>query len=316
MPATARLLPFSPATITLAADLIARGQPVAVPTETVYGLAGDATDGAAVAAIYAAKGRPAFNPLIVHVADLPAACALADLDATALRLAEAFWPGPLTIVARLRPDAQVARLATAGLATIALRVPAHPVMQAVLRAVGLPLAAPSANASGSISPTRAVHVVRSLGDRIPLVVDGGACPLGLESTIVATGASGVRLLRPGPIGVTALARIAGLPVPDPVWEGGGTGIEAPGQLLQHYAPSKPVRLRAVEPLAGEWLIGFGPVAGHDTLSSGGDLREAAARLFDTLHAADASDLPRIAVAPVPERDLGIAINDRLARAAA
>ena len=312
----ARLLPFSPATIALAADLIARGEPVAVPTETVYGLAGDATRGPAVAAIYAAKGRPSFNPLIVHVPDLAGACALAELDGAALRLADAFWPGPLTIVARLRADAPIATLATAGLPTVALRVPAHPVMQALLRAVGRPLAAPSANTSGAISPTRAAHVMHSLGQRIALVVDGGPCSFGLESTIVACDAAGLRLLRPGPIGAAELARVSGLPAPGAAGADGATPIEAPGQLLHHYAPAKPVRLRAMGASPDEWLIGFGPVRGHETLSATGDLAEAAARLFDALHAADAAGLPRIAVAPVPERGLGLAINDRLTRAAA
>ena len=291
---------------------IAAGRPVAIPTETVYGLAADATDGAAVAAIYAAKGRPSFNPLIVHVADLAGAEAIADLGAAAHALARAFWPGPLTLVAPLKPGAPIATLATAGLPTVALRVPAHPAMRALLAASGRPLAAPSANASGTISPTRADHVLRSLGGRIPLVIDAGPCPLGLESTIVAVGDDRLRLLRPGPIDAGALTRATGLPVA----AGGGGAIEAPGQLSQHYAPSKPLRLAATEAWPGEWLIGFGGVAGDASLSPTGDLAEAAARLFDLLHQADASDRPALAVAPIPAEGLGVAINDRLARAAA
>lgn len=305
-------LPYSPDTIAYAARLIADAQPVAVPTETVYGLAADATRGEAVAAIYAAKGRPSFNPLIVHVPDLAAAQALADLPAPAMRLAEAFWPGPLTMTAPLRADAPIATLTTAGLPTIALRVPAHPAMRDLLAASGRPLAAPSANASGTISPTSADHVLRSLGGRIPLVIDGGPCAVGLESTIVAVAADRLRLLRPGPITSGQLAAAAGLPI-------AGSGldkIEAPGQMLQHYAPSKPLRLNATTAMPGEWLIGFGAVAGDISLSGKGDLAEAAARLFELLHAADAGPAARIAVAPVPAEGLGLAINDRLGRAAA
>ncbi|WP_294391964.1 L-threonylcarbamoyladenylate synthase [uncultured Sphingomonas sp.] len=304
-------IPFGPDAVARAAELIAAGQPVAVPTETVYGLAADATDGAAVAAIYAAKGRPSFNPLIVHVPDVGQARALASLSDAAERLARAFWPGPLTMVLPLREGSRVASLATAGLATVGLRVPAHPVMRAVLAAAGVPLAAPSANASGTISPTRADHVLRSLEGRIPLVIDGGASAMGLESTIVAVEPDRLRLLRPGPIDAAALAA-AGLPLAE-----AATGrIEAPGQLTQHYAPSKPVRLEAEAAEPGEWLIGFGPVPGDDTLSAFGDLVEAAARLFDLLHAADRSPARAIAVAPVPHVGLGLAINDRLRRAAA
>lgn len=304
--------PFTPEAIAEAARLIAAGRPVAVPTETVYGLAADATNGAAVAGIYAAKGRPSFNPLIVHVPDLAAAAALADLSPSAVTLAEAFWPGPLTIVAPLKAGGGIASLATAGLPTVALRVPAHAAMRALLEATGVPLAAPSANASGSISPTRASHVVRSLSGRIPLVVDAGATAMGLESTIVAVEGDRLRLLRPGPVTAAALEEAGGLPaVP-----AHGGAIEAPGQLTQHYAPNKPLRLNATEAMADEWLIGFGRVAGAASLSPAGDLAQAAARLFDLLHAADQGDAARIAVAPVPEEGLGQAINDRLRRAAA
>lgn len=301
----------SEASLAHAAALLAQGRPVAVPTETVYGLAADAGDPAAVAAIYAAKGRPAFNPLIVHVPDLATAERLATLAPAARRLAERFWPGPLTLVAPLRPDAPIATLATAGLSTIALRVPAHPAMRALLRASGRPLAAPSANRSGSLSPTHAAHVAASLGGRIPLILDDGPCGLGLESTIVAIEVDRLRLLRPGPIAPEALEAVAGLPFASST----EATIEAPGQLAAHYAPGKPLRLEAIHPFRDEWLIGFGAISGEQTLSASGDLAEAAARLFDLLHRADAADAPRIAVAPVPRRGLGLAINDRLARAA-
>jgi L-threonylcarbamoyladenylate synthase len=307
-----RCLPFSAETIAEAAALIRAGQPVAVPTETVYGLAADATDPAAVARIYEAKGRPSFNPLIVHVPDIAAADGLADLGPLGIALAKAFCPGPLTIVAPLRAGAKIASLVTAGLSTIALRVPAHPAMQALLAASGRALAAPSANASGTISPTRAEHVLRSLDGRIPLVIDGGATGLGLESTIVAVTGGMLRLLRPGPIDPDALTQAAGHPIAI-----GETGtIEAPGQLASHYAPSQPVRLHATERRSGEWLIGFGPIAGDRSLSPSGDLTEAAARLFDALHEADATASAGIAIAPIPNEGLGIAINDRLNRAAA
>lgn len=304
-----RVLPFGPAALAEGAALVAQGVPVAVPTETVYGLAADATSAAAVAAVYAAKGRPSFNPLIVHVADRAAAEALAVFDADAHALAAACWPGPLTLVLPLRPAAGIATLATAGLASIALRVPAHRAMQGLIAASGRPLAAPSANASGGISPTRPGHVLASLGGRIALVIDDGACPAGIESTIVQTG-NAPRLLRPGPVTAAAVEQLLGRPLG--VAPG---GIIAPGQLASHYAPAKPLRLNATAPAPDEWLIGFGMVAGDDTLSASGDLTEAAARLFDCLHRADDSASARIAVAPVPHDGLGAAINDRLARAA-
>ena len=308
----ARILPYDANAIVEAARLIADGKPVAMPTETVYGLAADATQGQAVAAIYAAKGRPSFNPLIVHVLDRAAAEALADLPDAAQKLADAFWPGPLTIVAPLKPGTPIAALATAGLPTIALRSPAHPAMRDLLRACGKPLAAPSANASGTISPTRAAHVLRSLGDKIDLIVDGGATAVGLESTIVTVDGDRLRVLRPGPITAEQLVAASGLAVT----AAASAKIEAPGQLMHHYAPSKPVRLDATEARDGEWLIGFGPIAGDASLSARGDLNEAAMRLFELLHEADISGASRIAFAPVPDQGLGIAINDRLRRAAA
>ncbi|MDF2383537.1 threonylcarbamoyl-AMP synthase [Nostoc ellipsosporum NOK] len=290
------------AAIAEAAALIRAGECVAIPTETVYGLAADATDSRAVAGIYAAKGRPSFNPLIVHVPDLATAERIAVFDDRARDLAARFWPGPLTLVLPVRPDAGIASLVTAGLDTIAIRVPRHRAMQALLAASGTPLAAPSANASGAISPTRAEHVARSLAGRIPLVIDDGATPAGVESTIVM----GERILRPGPLGAEDLG--LAIAVPD-------GRITAPGQLDSHYAPSKPLRLNATEAKDGEYLIGFGAITGAETLSAGGDLAEAAANLFDALHRADASGAPAIAVAPIPESGIGVAINDRLRRAA-
>jgi L-threonylcarbamoyladenylate synthase len=298
-----RILPYTDQSIAEAARLILAGEPVAIATETVYGLAADATHAAAVARIYEAKGRPSFNPLIVHVPDFTSAERIGAFSAAARDLADRHWPGPLTLVVPLREGAGIAAIVTAGLRTIGLRVPAHPAMQALLRATDRPLAAPSANASGTISPTRAAHVLRSLGGRIPLIVDAGPTERGLESTIVAATGGPLRLLRPGPIAVEAdLAT--------------GSRIEAPGQLTGHYAPLKPLRLNAIAAEADEYWIGFGAAAGDSSLSAGGDLTEAAARLFDLLHAADASAKPRIAVAPIPDESLGRAINDRLTRAAA
>jgi len=302
-----RILPFDEAALAEAAGLIARGLPVAVPTETVYGLAADATNGEAVARIYAAKGRPQFNPLIVHVSDLAAAEMIAHFDALARDLARRFWPGPLTLVLPKRPDAPIADLVTAGLPTVAIRAPAHPAMRALLAAAGRPLAAPSANASGRISPTHAEHVIASLGGRIPLILDNGATGHGLESTIVGLTERKARLLRPGPVTAEEL----GIEL-----EPSSDRIEAPGQLASHYAPAKPLRLDAVDARPGEWLIGFGAIEGDATLSRAGKLVEAAACLFERLHEADAQAATSIAVAPIPPTGLGIAINDRLARAAA
>lgn len=295
-----------------AAEALRNGGVVAIPTETVYGLAADASNAQAVAQIYRTKGRPDFNPLIVHVPDTDAALRLARFDERAALLAARFWPGPLTLVLPLQPDAPVARAVTAGLPTIALRCPAHPVMQVVLRQSGLFLAAPSANRSGAISPTRAEHVLRSLGAAAPLVLDAGPCSAGLESTIVAVRDQGWQLLRPGPVTAAEIEALLGEP-PLPVTQ---TTVEAPGQLASHYAPSKPLRLNATEARPDEWHIGFGTIAGDDTLSASGDLAEAAALLFAALHRADASDRKAIAIAPVPDQGVGAAINDRLGRAAA
>ena len=294
-----------------AARVLAVGGTVAVPTETVYGLAARADSDAAVAAIYRAKGRPDFNPLIVHVPDLAAAEGLAVLDARARALAAAFWPGPLTMVLPRRADAPLAAAVSAGLPTVALRVPAHPVMRAVLAAAGLPLAAPSANRSGGVSPTSAAHVAASLGARADLILDGGTTQQGLESTIVALReGGGWQILRPGPITEADLIAVLGEAASDEQ-----RGIEAPGQLASHYAPGKPVRLGAEAAQAGEFLIGFGAVPGAVSLSEVGDLAEAAARLYACLHLAAAAPEPRIAVAAIPEVGIGAAINDRLRRAA-
>lgn len=309
----AQIRPADPAAIAAAAAQLRGGGLVALPTETVYGLAARADRAESVAAIYRAKGRPDFNPLIVHVPSLAAAHSLARFDQRAEQLAAAFWPGPLTLVLPLREDAPIAAAVTAGLPTIALRCPAHPVMRAVIEASGLPLAAPSANRSGAVSPTSAAHVASSLGAAVPLVLDGGTCAAGLESTIVALRDKGEwQLLRPGPIDAAAIAAVLGTP-PAALTS---IAIEAPGQLASHYAPGKPVRLGASQAEDGEFLIGFGPVAGDITLSATGDLAEAAANLYAALHRAAAAPQPRIAVAPIPADGIGAAMNDRLVRAAA
>jgi L-threonylcarbamoyladenylate synthase len=295
-----------------AAAVLVRGGLVAVPTETVYGLAARAESDAAVAAIYRAKGRPDFNPLIVHVADLVQAGTLAVLDDRAQLLAERFWPGPLTLVLPRRADAALAAAVTAGLETVALRCPAHPVMRAVLAATMLPLAAPSANRSGAVSPTSAVHVAASLGAKVDLILDGGVCEAGIESTIVALrSGGGWQVLRPGVITQAEISAVLGSKSDVTT-----SGIEAPGQLASHYAPGKPMRLDAAEAEADEFHIGFGAVAGDITLSASADLVEAAARLYAALHEAAAAGNPRIAIAPIPEEGIGAAINDRLRRAAA
>lgn len=308
-----RMLNDDPDGIRAAAALLRAGKLVAVPTETVYGLAARADRDESVAAIYRAKGRPSFNPLIVHVADLVSAQALALFDDRALRLAEAFWPGALTMVLPLLDGALVAPAVTAGLPTLALRCPAHPVMRAVIEQAGVALAAPSANRSGGVSPTDAAHVVASLGCNVDAVIDGGACEAGLESTIVALREDGRwQVLRPGPITEARIEAVLGtqsVPVTS-------QAIEAPGQLASHYAPGKPVRLNAAVAEADEFHIGFGDVAGHATLSGTGDLAEAAARVYALLHEGAAASQPRIAIAPIPDADIGAAINDRLRRAAA
>lgn len=300
--------------IARAAELLAAGRLVAVPTETVYGLAARADSEAAVAAIYRAKGRPGYNPLIVHVADLAAAERIALVDDRARLLAARFWPGALTMVLPLRADAGLAATVTARLPSVALRCPAHPVMRAVLEACGFALAAPSANRSGAVSPTRAEHVRASLGHAVDAIVDGGACELGLESTIVALReGGGWALLRPGPVSEAEIAALLGAQAEA---NAGNPSIEAPGQLASHYSPGKPVRLDAEVAGPDEFHVGFGAVAGDVSLSPSGDLAEAAARLYQVLHEAAQAPKPAVAVAPIPGGGMGEAIRDRLRRAAA
>jgi L-threonylcarbamoyladenylate synthase len=321
---TTRVLRADAAAVASAARCLAAGGLVAFPTETVYGLGADATSGQAVARLYEAKGRPAFNPLIAHVGDLAAARRLARFDADAERLASAFWPGPLTLVLPKAADCPVAELATAGLDTIAVRVPDHPVARAILAAFGGPVVAPSANRSGHVSPTTAAHVLADLGGRIDLIVDGGPASVGVESTIVACLVEPV-LLRPGGVPRAEIERVLGLPLahsPPPA-EAEGAPL-APGMLVSHYAPRARLRLDARTVEAGEALLAFGPElpAGAEraamvrNLSPRGDLVEAAANLFSHLRALDAAGAATIAVMPVPHAGLGEAINDRLARAAA
>ena len=298
--------------IARAAELLLAGTPVAVPTETVYGLAARADSEAAVAEVFRAKGRPDFNPLIVHVASLAQARELAYFSEDAETLAERFWPGSLTLVLPARGDSPIVPAVTAGLPTIALRMPDHPAMRALIERVGVPLAAPSANRSGEVSPTTPEHVARSLGTGVAAIVEGGACRRGVESTIVALReGGGWHLLRPGPIALEELTGVLGAPA-----EAADARIEAPGQLTQHYSPGKPLRLEATDPQDDEFMIGFGTVPGQCSLSETRDLAQAAARLYACLHEAAASTKPRIAVAPIPAEGVGAALNDRLRRAAA
>ncbi|NHF73616.1 L-threonylcarbamoyladenylate synthase [Paracoccus xiamenensis] len=308
-----RLLTPEAEHVAYAAMMLAKGRLVAMPTETVYGLAADARNAQAVAGIYAAKGRPSFNPLIVHAPDLATAETIGIFDASARRLADAFWPGALTLVVPLRHDAGIASLVTAGLDTVAIRVPAHPVAQDLLHAFGGVVAAPSANPSGRISPTSASHVMAGLAGKLAAVLDAGPSPVGVESTIIGWQQGTPRLLRPGGIPAEAIADCLGQPLAAPIADPDRPA--APGMLSSHYAPGAPVRLNADHAKAGEFLIGFGPVAGDISLSPTGDLVEAAARLFDALHRADAAGRP-IAIAPIPDHGMGRAINDRLRRAAA
>lgn len=315
--ATARVVRADAAAIDEAARLLRAGELVVFPTETVYGLGADAANDQAIAAIFAAKNRPRFNPLIVHVAELAAAEQIALFDGRARTLAGRFWPGPLTLVLARRETARISRLACAGLPTVAVRVPGHPLAQALLRATGLPIAAPSANPSGAISPSRAEHVATGpLARRVALILDGGPCPVGVESTIVDLSGEEPQLLRPGGIAMEAIEAVLGRlrrPAMDE-----GTAPRAPGMLRRHYAPSRPVRLGASRARPGEALLAFGPDAPADAalnLSPSGDLEEAAANLFAMLHALDRPPTTAIAVMPIPETGLGRAINDRLRRAA-
>jgi L-threonylcarbamoyladenylate synthase len=301
-----------------AARLLREGRLVAFPTETVYGLAGDATNERAVAGIFAAKGRPRFNPLIVHVSGLPEAQALAVFDERAHQAACRFWPGPLTLVLPRRAHSGLSLLVSAGLDTVALRAPAHPVARELLRAAALPVAAPSANRSGRVSPTRAGHVSTEFGRRVQMILDGGACPVGIESSVIdLTGPIPV-LLRPGGVTLESLSEIFGAIESTPAEDG---ALRSPGRLPSHYAPSLPLRLEATAARPDEALLAFGPDAPSGFsetlwLSRTDDLAEAAANLFAMLRQLDRPGLAGIAVMPIPDRGLGRAINDRLRRAAA
>ncbi|MBK0400757.1 threonylcarbamoyl-AMP synthase [Limibaculum sp. M0105] len=317
MPETERLA-SDDAGIARAAALLAEGRLVAFPTETVYGLGADARNGLAVAHVFEAKGRPRFNPLIVHVPGLDEARRIAAVRGALERLADAFWPGPLTLVAPVTPEAGLSDLVTAGLATVAIRVPAHPVARRLLAAFGGPLAGPSANPSGKVSPTSADHVLDGLGGRIAAVVDGGACPVGVESTIIGLDGDVPVLLRPGGLPVEVIEACLGRSLGR-----AGGGIRAPGQLASHYAPGIRLRLNAAAPAAGEGWLGFGAdPEGIDAptlnLSPSGDMAEAAANLFSHLRTLDGlmHGQGTVAVAAIPDRGLGRAINDRLRRAAA
>ena len=312
----ADIAPISAAAIASAAALLRAGRLVAFPTETVYGIGGDATNDHAVAAIFAAKSRPRFNPLIVHIRDLAEAERLAVFNSPARHAAARFWPGPLTLVLPRQPSAGVSLLASAGLDTVAVRVPAHPVAQALLREAGHPIAAPSANRSGRVSPTEAVHVAEDLGDDVAMILDGGPTPLGLESTVMDLSGEAPALLRPGAVTLEALTELLG-PIALP-----GSGLpKSPGMLASHYAPQLPVRVAATEARPGEALLAFGPDAPSGFaevlwLSRSGDLAEAAANLFAMLRQLDRPSFTGIAVMPIPEHGLGRTINDRLRRAAA
>jgi L-threonylcarbamoyladenylate synthase len=318
-PQVSNIVPATPDSIARAGELIVAGRLVAFPTETVYGLGADATQGRAVAAIFAAKGRPAINPLIVHVSDVRQAEKYAVLDARAEEVATRFWPGPLTLVLKRRADSPISELATAGLDSIAIRIPSHPVARALLSAAGRPIVAPSANRSGRVSATTAIHVAEELGERVDLILAAGRSPLGLESTILDLSGERPVLLRPGAVTAADLAEVI---------DGLGTGEgnpdrpNAPGQLRRHYAPETRLRLNAAMADPGEALLAFGPdpFAGRLAiaklnLSETGDLNEAAANLFAMLRTLDAGGHRSIAVMPIPEVGLGIAINDRLRRAA-
>ncbi len=330
VPVTTIVAPAGPAAVEQAAATLAAGGLVAFPTETVYGLGADATNDSAVARLYAAKARPSFNPLIAHVAGLDAARGLARFDAQALTLAGAFWPGPLTLVLPRQPGSRVGQLATAGLDTIAVRAPNHPVARAILAAFGKPVVAPSANRSGRVSPTSAQHVQVDLAGRIDLIIDGGASPLGVESTVLSCSGGEVALLRPGAIPRATVERILGRTVAVATPAGGGSANQggrhpiAPGMLASHYAPRAALRANALTVMPGEALLAFGaflpPGAAEAravlNLSNRGDLVEAAANLFSHLRILDGAGTSSIAAMPVPNEGLGEAINDRLHHAAA
>jgi L-threonylcarbamoyladenylate synthase len=312
-------LPANPDAIERAARLLRSRALVAFPTETVYGLGADATNDRAVAAIFAAKGRPHFNPLIVHVPGLTEGEALAEFDMRARGVAARFWPGPLSLVLRRRSDTALSLLASAGLDTVAIRAPAHPVAQALLRAAGRPIAAPSANRSGRVSPTEAAHVMSELGEYVSLILDGGRTPVGVESTVLDLSGEAPALLRPGGVTVEELESLLGpITTPSPAE---ARPLRSPGQLASHYAPALPIRVNVTEARPGEVLLAFcrdAPAGFAEVLwlSRAGDLAEAAANLFAMLRQLDRPIFSGIAVMPIPEHGLGRAINDRLRRAAA
>jgi L-threonylcarbamoyladenylate synthase len=308
--------------ISAGASALRDGKLVAFPTETVYGLGADATNDDAVAAVFAAKGRPSFNPLIVHFTDVDAAACDVDVDDRARTLAERFWPGPLTLVLPRRKDCRLSRLVSAGLDSVAVRIPAHPVARALLTAAAVPVAAPSANRSGHISPTTAAHVAASLDDVAVLILNGGPCSLGIESTVIDLGTGTPTLLRPGGVTREDIEAVTG-PLDVPADEPGEAARRSPGRIARHYAPRTPLRKDAGDVRAGEALLAFGPTLPEGAegakmtlnLSRRGDTEEAAANLFAMLHRLDEAGASVIACAPVPMTGLGAAINDRLARAA-
>ena len=307
---------FNHQSLLQAARYLQDGKLVSFPTETVYGLGADATNDRAVASIYNAKGRPSFNPLIAHVPTLEAAQSIGDFSDTALQLAKQFWPGPMTVVVPLRAPSSISRLVTAGLDTIALRVPAPEKVRALLSEADRPIAAPSANLSGRISPTMATHVEADLGDKIAMILDDGPCQSGVESTIIDCSTETLCILRHGPVTQEEIASLFPGISSNRISVTNDTAPSAPGQLTSHYAPSKAVRLEATDKKANEFMIGFGAYQGDLNLSPTADLIEAAANLFAYLHQADESEAKMIAIAPIPYSGLGAAINDRLARAAA
>lgn len=309
-----RIAPMTPESIARAADLLRGGELVAFPTETVYGLGADATNDTAVARIFEAKNRPSFNPLIAHVADAEEASRFAVLTPAAEKIAARYWPGPLTLVLPRRPDGGISRLASAGLDTVAVRVPAHEGARQLLRRAARPIAAPSANRSGRLSPTTAEHVAEQLDAHVTLILDDGPCAVGLESTVLDLSAETPAILRQGGLPQEDIEDALGDPVP--VADPDDDAPKSPGMLTRHYAPTRPVRMNATSAQPGEALLGFGPVTGAAmNLSPSGDLIEAAANLFAHLHALDTPEYRGIAVSAIPETGLGRAINDRLRRAA-
>ncbi len=313
-----KIMEATPINLLLAAKFLTQGKLVSFPTETVYGLGADATNDAAVASIFEAKQRPSFNPLIIHLSSLEEAEKYVDFDIVSRKLAEAFWPGPFTLVLKKKPDCGLSMLVSAGLDTVAIRVPAHPVAQKLLQEFPYPIAAPSANISGKLSPTRPEHVADAFGGEVTMILEGSSCRDGIESTIAHVSGSEIRLLRPGSVTKKEIEDLTGLRV---AYFKDAQNPTAPGQLNSHYAPNTPIRLNAATIHSGESLLAFGSIYPKDAkvllnLSPKGILREAAANLFSMLHELDQIECEAIAVSPIPDRGLGIAINDRLTRAAA